>query len=73
MAGKRLKAYQLDVLDEVAADGTHELEKVVLVDALRRVPEGNVLVAGGEARVRGKLDDLSLLKLADEARVLLTK
>ena len=56
-------------LSNVSTNGTHDLEELILIEALWD-PEGDVLVAGGEPGVRFELGDLPLLELADESCIL---
>lgn len=56
-------------LREVATHVPDDLEKLILIEALRN-PKGNVFVTGGELRVWLEFSDFSLLELADEAGIL---
>jgi len=56
-------------LREVATHVPDDLEKLILIEALRN-PKGNVFVTGGELRVWLEFSDFTLLELADEAGIL---
>jgi hypothetical protein len=57
-------------LCEVATHVTHHLKELILVEALCGYPKRDILVARGVFAVRFEFSYLSLLELADEARVL---
>ena len=54
---------------EVPANVAHDLEKLILIQALRGDPKRDIFVACGVFAVRFELSYLSLFELADETRV----